>query len=219
MRGCCFLYPLKITHRSGMARVKDVEKARTSPGNCGKCSKEIKKGEPYLWWKPFRSGKRLRCGTCPRPRPSETATNEKVSLCLSAGESVEDAINLFRKNEDLEDLRSALESAAETVREASEAYRESAQNIEDGFQHTTSQSEELAEKGDNLESKADEIDSAASALEDFDEAAAEEEAEAEYAKDEPDRDAKIQKFIEDKKQDWIDEQTSMADEFTDISPD
>lgn len=202
-----------------MARLTTVDKARQSPGNCGKCQKEIKKGDRYLWWKPFRSGKRMRCGTCPRPRPSEVATNDKVSMCLSAGESVEDAINLFRKNGEIEDLRSELESAAETVREAAEAYRESAQNIEDGFQHTTSQSDELNEKGDNLDSKADEIEQAASALEEFDEESTKQDAEAEYAANVPDREEKVKKFIEDKKQDWIEDQAQNADEFTDISPD
>lgn len=110
------MQPLRLLRRQDMARLTTVEKARTSPGKCGKCSKEIKKGDRYLWWQPFRSSKRVRCGTCPRPRPSETATNEKLSLCYAAGEAIEDAINIFRDNGDIEDLRSAMESAAEIGR-------------------------------------------------------------------------------------------------------
>jgi methyl-accepting chemotaxis protein len=201
-----------------MARLTTVEKARTSPGNCGKCGKEIQKGDKYLWWQPFRSSKRLRCGACPRPRPSETATNEKLAKCLEAGESIEDAINEFNKNYDIEDLRSAVESAAETVREAAEMYRESAQNIEDGFQHSTSQSDEYNEKADNLESKADEIESAANSLEEFDEEGAKTEAEEEAkegGKDGP----TAEEILKDKKESWAEEQAQNVEEFTDISPD
>lgn len=202
-----------------MARLTTVEKARTSPGKCGKCGKDIQKGDRYLWWQPFRSSKRVRCGTCPRPRQSETATNEKLSLCYAAGEAIEDAISSFRKDGALADLQSAMEGSAETVREASEAYREGASNIEEGFQHTTSQSDEMNEKADNLESKADEIEQAAGQLEEFDEESAKQDAEAEYEDNEPDRAEKVKKFVEDKKQDWIEEQAQNADEFTDISPD
>lgn len=200
-------------------RVTTVDKARKSPGSCGKCGKEIKVGDAYIWWAFFRSGRKVRCTTCPRPRQSELTGNEKLSQCLSAGESIEDAIFCFQKDHDIEDLRSAMEGAAEQVREAAEAYRESASNIEEGFQHTTSQSDEQNEKADNLESKADEIEQAASALEEFASDDAETDAEAEFDDKVEDRDEKIKKFIEDKKQDWIDEQSASADEFTDISPD
>lgn len=202
-----------------MARVTTVDKARQSPGSCAKCGKVIKVGDPYIWWAFFRSGRRVRCTTCPRPRQSELTNNDKLSQCYAAAENISDAIDHFRDAHDIEDLRSALESAAEQVREAAEMYRESASNIEEGFQHTTSQSDELNEKADNLESKADEIDGAASALEEFDEEEANTDAEAEFDDKVENREEKVKKFVEDKKQDWIDEQATMADEFTDISPD
>jgi hypothetical protein len=151
-----------------MARVATVDKARKSPGKCGKCGQEIPAGAGYRHWSPgFRGGKRIRCLNCPTPRASETTGNDKLATCYGAGEAVEDALDAFQNDGDIEALRGAVEEAAGQVREAAEMYRESQQNIEDGFQHATSQSDELGEKADNLESKADEMESAASDLEEF----------------------------------------------------
>lgn len=201
-----------------MTKVLTVAKARKSPGSCGRCNKPIEVGAAYIWWAFFRSSKRVRCMTCPRPRQSELSGNEKLSMCYSAGESIEDALNAFRKDGELEDLRSAVEGAAETVREAAEAYRESASNIEEGFQHSTEKSDEMNEKADNLEGKADEIESAASSLEDFDEETETADAGLDIAEAVEDRAEKIKKIVEGKKLDWIEEQASNIDEFTDISP-
>ncbi len=61
--------------------------------------------------------------------------------------------------ETVDDVRGALEEAANSIREIAEEKRESATNIEEGFQHATYQSDELNDQADNLESWADEIES------------------------------------------------------------
>jgi len=179
------------------ARVHTVKKCRKSPGKCGRCSKEIKKGDGYQWWKFRYGGKRVRCLECPRPRYSELISSGKLSAIEAARESIQDAIEAFRGDHDIESLRSALETAAEDVRQVAEEYRESAQNIEDGFGHSTQQSDELNERGDAVEAGADQIESAAGELEDFDEEG--EEGETEEAK-------------EERKEAWVEEQTNKAEE-------
>lgn len=200
-----------------MPRVNTVKKARKSPGACGKCQKKIAKGAGYRWWKFRYGGKHRRCLACPPPRASELTSSDKLSRVYGAGESIEDAIGAFRKDHEIEALKTACEEAASELREVAEEYRESAQNIEDGLNVRTQQCDELEEKADNIESKADEIEQAAGDLEEFDEDAAEEEAEGELDEfEEGEREEKLKKLIEEKKDEWTDEQASKVEEFTDI---
>jgi hypothetical protein len=151
-----------------MPRVNSVKKARKSAGKCDKCGKDIKKGDPYKWWKFRYGGKHKRCAKCPYPRASELTQSDKLSRLYGAGENIQDAISAFEGDYDVESLRSTLEEAANDVREVGEEYQESASNMEEYFQGS-SQVDELNEKGENCESKADEIESAAGDLEEFDE--------------------------------------------------
>jgi len=207
-------------------RVTSVEKARKSPGTCGKCGKKIPAGTSYIWWKFRYGGRRIRCVTCPRPRQSELTNSDKLSRCYAAGEEISDAIDSFRKDFDEEGLRSALEGAASEIREVAEEYRESSSNVESGMNGNRMPiCDELEEKADNLDSKADEIESASSELEEFDEDKAKEEAEEEAgaeikegAKDDSAFEAKVEEILKDKKDEWVEEQAAKAEEFTDISP-
>lgn len=215
-----------------MPRVKTVNKARKSPGSCSKCGKKLEAGQSYRWWKFRYGGKRFRCtnAAC-SPRQSDLTTSDKLSRCYAAGESIEDAISEFQKNFDLEDLRGAMEGAAGELREVAEEYRESASNVESGMNGNRMPiCDELEEKADNLDSKADEIESAASELEDFDEDRAKEEAEADLEAEQgvvegeaaeqsdDDRETEIKKLIDEKKEEWVEEQAAKAEEFTDLSP-
>lgn len=201
-----------------MPRVKTVAKARKSPGECPKCGKKIKKGTSYRWWKFRFGGKRIRCTECPGPRQSELTNSDKLSRCYAAGESIQDAIDDFQKDEDVENLRATMESAAEEIREVAQEYRDSAQNVEDGMNGNRMPiCDELEEKADNLEGKADEIEQAAADLEEFNEEEAEEEAKEEAkegGKDGP----TAEEILKDKKETWAEEQVSKAEEHTDISP-
>lgn len=212
-----------------MPRVNEVAKARKSPGSCGKCSKPIKKGSAYRWWKfRFGGGKRIRCTACPRPRQSELTNSDKLSRCYAAGEAIQDAIDAFWKDGDIEGLRSAMEGAAQELEEVAEEYRDSASAVENGMNNRMPICDELEEKADNLDGKAQEIEDAASSLEDFEEdeakAAAEEEAGEAMADTEGDKvdesalAAKVEEILQEKKKDWTEEQSSIAEEFTDLSP-
>lgn len=60
-----------------MPRVNRVEKCRKSPGKCTRCSKKIKKGDPYLWWKFNFGPKYVRCSASAcSPKPSELTRSE-----------------------------------------------------------------------------------------------------------------------------------------------
>lgn len=179
------------------ASVHTVKKCRKSPGECGRCGKKIKKGEPYIHWKFRYGGKRIRCLECPRPRYSELIFSGKLSAIEAAREGIQDAIEAFRGDHDSDSLRSALETAAEDVRQVAEEYRESAQNIEDGFGHSTQQCDDLNERADAVEAGADQIESAAGDLEDFEEEVEEGETEEAKAK---------------RKEEWVEEQAGKAEE-------
>lgn len=143
-----------------MARVNTVEKSLKSPGNCGRCNKTIKKGEPYRWTKPRYGGKKIRCmdAAC-RFRSSDLTSSDKLSRAHAAGEAVEDALEAFRESREIEDLNSALSDAAEQLREVAGEYRESADNMESGMNgNRMPMCDELEEKAQNLEDKADEMD-------------------------------------------------------------
>jgi peptidoglycan hydrolase CwlO-like protein len=150
-----------------MARVNTVEKSLKSPGTCGKCNKQICKGEGYRWWA-FRyggGGKRVRCldASC-RPRQSELTQSDKLSRVYSVSEAMEDAIEAFREDKAVEDLKSALTDGAEQLREVAQEYRDSAESIESGMNNRMPVCDELEEKADVLEGVADEMESAESNL-------------------------------------------------------
>lgn len=63
------------------ASVHTVKKCRKSPGDCGRCGRTIKKGEPYIHWKFRYGGKRVRCLECPCKR---AASRPGTSISSSA---------------------------------------------------------------------------------------------------------------------------------------
>ena len=208
-----------------MPRVNSVDKARKSPGQCGKCGKAIPKGRPYIHWKFRYGGKRIRCASCPRPRQSELTNSDKLSRCYGAAEAIEDAIAQFHKDYDEEGLRTAMEDAANEIQEVAGEYRDSASNVESGMNGNRMPiCDELEEKADTLESKASDLESAAAEIEEFDEDQAKEEAENEAREEMGDEakgddfDKKVEEILQGKKDDWADEQASKAEEFTDLSP-
>jgi DNA repair exonuclease SbcCD ATPase subunit len=213
-----------------MPRVTTVQRAKKSPGSCSKCQKAIKTSDSYRWWKPRYGRKHVRCvqPAC-APRASDLTSSDKLSRVYGAGESIEDAIEQFRKDKEIEALKGVLEDAAQELNEVAEEYRESASNIESGFNgNRMPMCDELEEKADNLESKAEEIESAAGDLEDFDEDGAKEEAEAEAESEldefaEGEREEKLEELVEkkvkEKKDEWVEDQASKVEEFTDLDPD
>ncbi len=193
-----------------MPAVHYVKHARKAHGECGKCGVKIRKRDPYKWWKFRYGGRRVRCAN-PKcaPRGSDLTNSDKLSRCYSAGESIEDAIEDFKKDFALDDLKSVMEDAANEIREVAEEYRESSQNMEDGLGHETEQSQELSEKGDNLDGRADEIEQAANDLMDFADWQANRGDDSKKKKDEDD---------EEQRKEWAEEIAREAEEYTDIDP-
>lgn len=222
-------------------RVTVADKARPLANlKCEKCGKEIAVGDPYKHISPksgpYGGRQRNRCEACPMWRPSETTGSAALAEVYGAQEAASDAISEWDGNTD--DLRSILDDAAEGLRSGAEVWRESASNIEDGFGHPTYQSEELNERADTLDSSADEL--ANVDLEEWDEDAARSEVEADVLAEYlgeiddnglgvagvstvedaitevPDFDAEVYESrvtdaIEEKKNEWADEQREAAD--------
>lgn len=142
-----------------MTRLNFVKKAaKDYPGH------EIKRGEPYFWWKFPYGGKRM---SKTRPRRSQLTQSEFFGSMYDAEDSIGDSVEEFRSDKiDFEDLASALESVASDVREAGEQCEEKRSNMPDSLQD--------GETGQLLETRsercgdiADELESAASAIRDL----------------------------------------------------
>jgi hypothetical protein len=151
-----------------MARVTHAAKARKDAGQCSRCRTPIKAGEPYKWFanRIGRSSHRKNfCKNC-NPRPSEMTTSDKLSNLYAAQESIEDALQ--RGEQDFEtfrdNVRAALEEAAQTARDTGQEYRDSKDNMPESFQNS-SPGEELDEKADQCDAWADELESAAQEVE------------------------------------------------------
>lgn len=152
-----------------MPKVHRVKKARKDQRSCSACALKITRGMPYIWWKPFRSFKRVRCVKHP-PRPSDLTGSDKVAGLLRAGEAIEDEQG--RDGTTVEDLVEVLRSSAEDARGVTEEYGYSADAIEEYFSESPT-AEECRERADEIEGWADELDAAAdeiSNMEDMDEA-------------------------------------------------
>lgn len=118
------------------ARLQSVKHARTSPGHCGKCHNAIKAGEPYRYWRQFRSRmKNIRCmkSEC-TPRPSELDTS-LMSDVLAAQEDAGSAIAAVPDPDIIENgttdadafvdsIREAIQPVIDAIDAASEQYRE-----------------------------------------------------------------------------------------------
>lgn len=157
-----------------MAKVETVAKARKSPGNCCGCGETIAVGSPYKYVAFRYGGKRIKCGKC-NFRQSEL-TQSKMSGVYAAQESAEEAIEGWDPGDgNVEDLKSALEQAADEIRSVADEYAEAGEAMGGA-------GEEMTDKGLELESFADDVASAADDLEDFEF----EEEEPEGPGDEPD---------------------------------
>lgn len=144
-----------------MPRINNVKKAQKDQGTCGRCGKDIKKGDGYRWIK-FRHGGKVK--RCLAPgcifRSSELTQSDKLSRVYSAQETAEGALGaLDTGDESFEgDARVALEEAATEIREVSEEYQESCDNIRENFSESPT-ADECEEKAQELEGWADELES------------------------------------------------------------
>lgn len=152
-------------------RVYTVKKSR-KVWRCHKCGATINVGDSYRWWQHMHSPETRRCWKCGPPRASDLTSSDKLQRVLSAQENVEDVAGQLSQAGDkdtfdsmLEDLKSAVQEAAEEVRSVGEEYSGSADNMEQAFPNGSSVIDEIRDKASTCESWADNLDNAASELE------------------------------------------------------
>jgi len=132
-----------------MPRVTFVKKAQKDDESAG-----IKKGDSYYWWKfPF-SG--IRKSKTP-PKPSQlTQSAFKSAMC-----ELEERIgNLTAGGNNIDDLRSEIESIAEDIRALGEEQTEKKSNMPEGLQEGST--------GELLENRANECEEMAGQLDSID---------------------------------------------------
>lgn len=152
-----------------MARVTYVKKSQKDQGNCRRCGKAIKCGEPYFWFANRIGGSSIRKNYCAdhRPRMSDTTTS-KMSSVYAARENVDDIVQAASGDWKAyaESLSEALNEAAQTSRDVAEEYRDGVSNMPEGLQQG-SIAQESEEKADALDSWADALENAAAELDGF----------------------------------------------------
>jgi uncharacterized phage infection (PIP) family protein YhgE len=146
-----------------MPRLHSVAKARTDQGNCLRCSKPIKAGDAYYWFKNRLGRMSIRKVFCKAhpPKASDMTTSDKLSRLYAAQETLEEAIAAASCTSD---LVQALNEAAEQAREVGDGYRDSVSNMPENLQ-SSSTAQEMEEKADQCEGWADELESTASDIE------------------------------------------------------
>jgi len=141
-------------------RVKEVARAKVSPGSCVRCGAVIQIGESYKWFR-FRWGSKVVFCGVHSPRLSEMTTSDKLARLYGARESVEDAIS---DADSIETLSSALEEAISTAEEVGSEYESSLENMPDGLQQSAT-GEAIQEKIDACSAWATELESCKAELE------------------------------------------------------
>lgn len=153
-----------------MAKVVEVKSARAEY-RCEKDQTVIRKGEPYRWYiVGFRSKHRhIRCmkpGCSPRPSERESS---QISEVYAAQEVASDDLSALEGQgwdgaDLIEEIKSILQTAADSIREVADAYREADENFGGGGNTDMGERADTLEEGiDSLESwdpetEADDID-------------------------------------------------------------
>lgn len=177
-----------------MPRVNRVDKARKAQGTCGKCGKEIKAGDPYLWWK-FRFGaKHKRCMACP-PKASDLTQSEFLGQIADFQERD------FSDCETIEDLESAKDELISDLESLRDEQEEKRSNMPEGLQE--------GDVGQLLQERYDALDECINTIEGIDiSSEGDEPDEEDYADDvgdpEPEQPEETDEMSEDQKQDAID---------------
>ncbi len=137
-----------------MPRVHHVKSARKPQKAHG-----IKKGDSYYWWKFKLGGK---CVSKTPPRRSQLTRSEFYATLWD----IEDGMVVAPEDE-LEDVASALESAAEEVRQLGEDCGGKADSLDSAFPNGCPSLELLRERQEACDQLADNLDSAAQEVRDL----------------------------------------------------
>lgn len=138
-----------------MPRVHTVEKNRKAQ-KCGKCGRKIEINEGYRHWSFRFGGKKTRCLTCPRPRPSELTQSSYKQQAYGAQEGFEDSIYTLERS-DPESFRDAMVELVENVRQTAEDLRDDYQAALDEWEHGNVMIEEKVEAAEEWEGALDGI--------------------------------------------------------------
>lgn len=114
---------------------------------------DIKKGDTYYWWTPYRAGKRM---SKTMPRQSQLTGSESLSACYAAGETI--TMDIVA-GDDLEALADALDNAKDELDSAKEMCDDAYNNLPDNFQQ--------ADQGQALETRRNACEEWISALDDI----------------------------------------------------
>jgi hypothetical protein len=174
-----------------MPQVKVKTARKTFP--CNGCSEKIKPGQRYYTWAFRYGGKRRKHVEHGQPKPSEL-TQSKLSCVYAAVEAAQVAIT---SADTPDDIASALNECASEVENVRSEYEDGLSNLPEGLQAAGGPGGQTQEKIDALQEFQDELESTASDIEsesesDEEESPAENEAE--------------------KKQEWIQELRSKAED-------
>ena len=148
-----------------MPRVTSVKKAQKNQGECTKCGVKIKKGDGYRWWKFRFGGRYVRClkPEC-SPKPSDLTRSEFYGTLYGLEESLNSALEDFRKGGESADLASTLNELADELRNLGSECQDKLDNMPEGLQQGDT-GQLLENRAQECESKADELESAAGEIE------------------------------------------------------
>ena len=164
----------RVTRRTGRQVSRRVTTADhdkpLAPETCERCHEPIiprghpdypgHEGDAYRWVavrvSPYYSQRRVRHARCGSWQPWDLSS----ALWAQLARISHDFHDSIWSAESEDDIRSALDQAAQEVRDIADAKHEAAGNIEEGFGHETEQSAGLGQAADDLETWAGDIESA-----------------------------------------------------------
>ena len=141
-----------------MPRVYRVKKARRAHGTCGKCGAPLEAGQPYVWWKFKRAGRRNRCAkpAC-APRRQDLTLSEISSVIYD----LEDAVPVFAGDESQEDRDSGLSEFVDQIEsDLVEMLQEKIDAVQEAFPNGSHVIDDLEERRGEAEAWRDAVQSA-----------------------------------------------------------
>jgi hypothetical protein len=104
------------------ARVKTVKSARQDHGNCEKCGDPIKKGDPYRYFKNFRSS--VRHSFCMKTECTPTIADTDQSKMATVRQAIDDAQKSLEGITEFGDFQDVIDSVVSAAEEVQQEYEE-----------------------------------------------------------------------------------------------
>ncbi len=152
-----------------------MPRVRSAKANKDYLDHDIKKGDTYYHWTPYRGRKRY---SKTMPRRSQTTGSATLAGAYACEEGLTDAL---AEANTVEDVVAAIDDAVSAADEAISEYEDSISNLEDAWPNGCPALEEKTEQRDSLESWKDELESAKNDIEALDPADYEDEDDVDIA--------------------------------------